>query len=172
MAFNACIKLPLIHRPPKHSLWRTPNNAVNTNKPRGKNMLALETPTLLTLFLNTQISRQATGLIKNCTIQYSYMAVDACIKLLFNSRAHGTLWWSLHDNVMNTLNVEIVLEHSTFQTGQGLKIAQWLPLILGPTEDSYEASFIMRCIPTLLRLLLNTQTPRQGKGLKLHNGCL
>ena len=44
-------------------------------------MLALETPTLLTLFLNTQISRQATGLIKNCTIQYSYMAVDACIKL-------------------------------------------------------------------------------------------
>ena len=73
---------------------------------------------------------------------------------------------------MNTLNVEIVLEHSTFQTGQGLKIAQWLPSILGPTEDSHEASFIMRCIPTLLRLLLNTQTPREGKGLELHNGCL
>lgn len=77
-------------------------------------MLALEIPTLLTLFLNTQISRQ----------------------------------------------------------GQGLKIAQWLPLILGPTEDSYEASLIMLCIPTLLRLLLNTQTPRAGKGLKLHNSCL
>lgn len=170
MAFDACIELPLIHRPPKHSSWRTPTNVVNTSKPRGKNMLALEIPTLLTLFLNTQISRQATGLkLHNTVILHGCWCLH---QIAFNSRAHGTLWWSLHDNVMNTPNVEIVLEHSTFQTGQGLKIAQWLPLILGPTEDSYEASLILRCIPTLLRLLLNTQTPREGKGLKLHKGCL
>lgn len=83
----------------------------------------------------------------------------------FNSRSHGRLLWSFFYNAMHTHIVEIALEHSNSQTGKGLKIAQWLPLILGPTEDSYEASSIMRCISTLLRLLrLKLQT---GHGIAI-----
>jgi hypothetical protein len=66
---------------------------------------------------------------------------------------------------MHTHIVEIALEHSNSQRGKGLKIAQGLPLILGPTEDSYETSSIMLCISTLLGLLrLKLQT---GHGIAI-----
>ena len=52
------------------------------------------------------------------------------------------------------------------ETEQGLKIAQWLPLILGPTEDSYEAPSIAMHTH-IVEIALEHSNSQRGKGLKI-----